>query len=380
MLRLKYYIVWLLLLLAMPGCVDPFEPDGIKTAPKYLVVGGFINLNGVTTIQLSRTQNVAAGTAPVAETKAVVAILDESGTSYSLTERTAGTYTSAPLSLSPSRKYQLRLRTAAGSEYLSGLVAAKVTPAIDKVSWGLEKQGVQIFVSTHDATNSTRYYRWSYSETWQFESPYYSGLEYVGGRVQPRTEDVFTCWNTVNASAVELSSTTRLSQDVVVNYPLVVLPGNSSKLRIKYSVLVRQYAQTPEEYAYWEMLKSNTETVGSLFDPVPSQLTGNVRCLTNEAETVLGYIGAGTVTEKRLFIANAELPAIAYETGYPKCPRPDTVSLVEVSGRFGSFTSVPLFGVYGPPLTSILIGYAAVPIECADCRRRGTNKRPDFWQ
>ncbi|MCB2378490.1 DUF4249 domain-containing protein [Hymenobacter sp. BT635] len=376
---LKQYFLWLLLVLALPGCVDPFEPDVLDSPPKYLVVNGFINLSGVTTIRLSRTQSIAGGAAPLVEPKATVTIVDETGAPYTLTEQTPGTYVSAALNLSPGRKYQLRLRTAAGREYASALVAAKVTPPIESLRWALENGRVQVYVNTRDATNSTRYYRWSYAETWQFETPYYSGLEYVGGRVQPRTEDVSTCWTTVNSSSIELSSTARLSQDVVANFPLVLLPGNSVKLRVKYSVLVRQYAQTPEEYAYWELLKANTETVGSLFDPVPSQLTGNVRSLTDDTETVIGYVGASTETQKRLFISSSELPATVYETGY-KCPRPDTVLLGGINGAFGNGAVVPLFGVYGPPLTSILVGYATAPADCADCRRRGTNKRPDFWQ
>ncbi|MEJ7664694.1 MAG: DUF4249 family protein [Hymenobacter sp.] len=57
----------------------------------------------------------------------------------------------------------------------------------------------------------------------------------------------------------------------------------SSKLYYLYSILVRQYALTPEEFAYWDKLRKNTENLGTLFDPLPSQLSGNVHRLTMPA-------------------------------------------------------------------------------------------------
>ncbi|PJJ52986.1 DUF4249 domain-containing protein [Hymenobacter chitinivorans] len=377
--RLYPLLLGLWLALALPGCVDPFEPEVIRSAPNYLVVSGFININGVTSIRLSRTQNVANSGAPAAEPRATVAIQDEAGTSYPLSEQVPGTYTSAALSLSPARRYQLRLRTAGGREYASALVTPKVAPPIDELPWAVEDRGVRVYVNAHDATNSTRYYRWTYTETWEFHSAYRSGLEYVNGRMQPRAEDIYQCWGTAGSTSIAINSTARLNQDVVARYPLILLPANSVKLRFKYSVQVRQYAQTAEEYAYWEQLKSNTESVGGLFDPVPSQLTGNVQSLTDATEPVVGYVGAGTVTEKRIFIASNELPLTQqYETGY-NCAPPDTVPLARVPTVFSTSVVLPLYTVYAP-MSNTIVGYSSASAECADCRRRGTNRRPDFWQ
>ncbi|UOQ73110.1 DUF4249 domain-containing protein [Hymenobacter cellulosilyticus] len=183
--RLQSCLLWLVLLLALPGCVDPFEPDVINAPQNYLVVAGSINLSGVTTIRLSRTQNVASAAAPVVETKATVSIQDDAGTPYPLTEPAPGTYTSASLALSPARKYRVRVRTAAGREYASELVTGKATPPIGGVTWALEPRGLQVYVNSRDASNNTRYYRWTYTETWEFQSAYRSIIEYVNGSMRP---------------------------------------------------------------------------------------------------------------------------------------------------------------------------------------------------
>ncbi|MEJ7664696.1 MAG: DUF4249 family protein [Hymenobacter sp.] len=85
----------------LSGCVDKYTPPVLSTPQNYLVVNGLINLNGVTTVQLSRTRSLSAGTASPVEAGASVAIQDEAGASYPLAEQAAGTYTSAALTLSP---------------------------------------------------------------------------------------------------------------------------------------------------------------------------------------------------------------------------------------------------------------------------------------
>ena len=362
----------------LSGCVDKYNPPALSAPQNYLVVNGLINLDGVTTVQLSRTRNLSAGTASPVEAGASVAIQDEAGASYPLAEQAAGTYASAPLTLAAGRRYQLRLRTAAGAEYASDLVAARPTPPIDSVSWAAGPRGVQIYVDAHDPASATRYYRWDYRETWEFHAAYQSDVEYVNGQFQRRRENIYTCWRTENSSVISLSTSDKLTQDVISKFPLVLLPPTSSKLYLMYSILVRQYALTPEEFAYWDKLRKNTENLGSLFDPLPSQLSGNVHRLDDASELVLGYVGASSVTEKRLFINAAQLPT-AYGfpvSDYRDCAPPDTVDARDFPVSFGGPGYLPIapVGMGYPPAA-----YTGAPATCADCRLRGTNVKPSFW-
>jgi hypothetical protein len=120
---------------ALAGCVEPYVPEVLAAPSSYLVVDGFINGNGRTTVLLMRTASVAATGAPAVEKGAKVFIVDDAGTRYALAEPTAGTYRSDSLVLSPARRYQVRLTTAANAAYESDLVPLKVTPPIDKLGW-----------------------------------------------------------------------------------------------------------------------------------------------------------------------------------------------------------------------------------------------------
>ena len=384
-------LLWGLALLSS-ACTDSYLPDVIKTPPNYLVVDGFINTQGVTTVKLSRTAAIGSAAAVPPETRAGVYIEEEGGPRYLLTEGVKGTYTSAALTLNPTRNYRLHLNTLAGKDYASDFVPAKTTPPIDEVRWQLENTGLNVYVSAHDAANATRYYRWEYIETWEIFPPYQPTIEYVNKILRtivvpfPRL-----CWGNAPSAGVQIDKTTTLSQDVVADYRLRVLSPTSERLYTRYSILVRQHALTKDEYAYWELLRKNTESIGTLFDPQPAQLTGNVHCLSTANELVLGYVGAHSTTEKRLFIGRTELPrSLNVRSGYEACLPPDTVLLFPR-------------GVVPPPKPADIIDAAfsdpkrLLPIEyvrdgngngvgvtgkspdCVDCRLRGTSVKPSFW-
>ncbi len=267
-----------------------------------------------------------------------------------------------------------------GGEYLSDPITIKQTPKIDSLSWEIRNQGLQLYVNTHDPNNKTRYYRWEYEDTYEIRTPYESPFDYVNGKVVQRTSPpVNHCWKTQASTAIILGSSARLSQDVLKEAPLLFIPGSSPKLWIKYSILVKQYAQSPEAYAYWENLQKTTEQLGGLFDPLPSQLTGNFHSLTNPTEPVMGFLDGYTTEQVRVFLNRPlDLPYNLLRTGYEEC-KLDTIP-------FPGQPPQPLSALLGPGGGYVAIQeipnsptYLATGTHCADCRDTGTTTRPSFW-
>lgn len=374
-------LLWLL-----SSCITPFEPEVKEAKQSYLVVDGFINSNGITTIALSRTLALKAQAASP-ETKATLFIEQEAGPRYALRETKTGTYTSQPLTLSPTARYRLAIRTSTGQDYASGFIAAQFTPAIDSISWRASDKGLQLYMNTHDDNSRARHFRWEYEETWEFTSVEFSLLVYTPAMLDLRKDDIYHCWRSENSTAIRVSNTVSLNQNIISQFPLSLLPPNSQKLRYKYSILVRQYALTPEEFAYWDVLRKNTETLGTLFDPLPSQLTGNVQNLTDSQDLALGFVGVHSETSQRIFIERSQLPRVWRPlTGYEDCTRIDTLT-----------RGVPGFGLPGKPVpffntplytpineiykgTGVFFGYTYSSTDCVDCRKRGTSVRPSYWQ
>jgi len=151
---------------------------------------------------------------------------------------------------------------------------------------------------------------------------------------------------------------------------------------------VTQYAETADEFAYYEQLRKNTEAVGTVNDPLPVQLTGNVhRTGTNTTEPVLGYVGAHTGQQRRLFINRADLPLPAtwqFDSPYACILDPERLKdyLPPLSVPYTHRYSTPAFvptDYYANPLTGDLEGYYGAPRECVDCRVRGSTTKPSFW-
>jgi hypothetical protein len=52
--------------------------------------------------------------------------------------------------------------------------------------------------------------------------------------------------------------------------------------------------------------------LGTIFDAQPTEITGNIRSLSDPAEKVIGFINAAPVQEARIFISKEEVPALGF--------------------------------------------------------------------
>ncbi|MDO1450368.1 DUF4249 domain-containing protein [Rhodocytophaga aerolata] len=385
------YICGLVLVWLTGSCVEPYLPPPIEAPEGLLVIDGYLNSGiGESQIRLSRTQNLADTSVVKAEVSASVFFEGDKGSKYPLTEKGNGLYTLESIQLENSEKYRLKINTSNGQEYESEYVAVKATPPIDSVSWKVENGGLQLYANTHDEQNNTWYYRWRFEETWQYTSAFESTMDFVNRQLVPRSEDIYRCWRTEPSTNIIIGSSTRLTRDVIQEFPLQFLPSDSEKLGIRYSILVRQYALSKESYEYLQKLEKNTENLGTLFDPQPSQLTGNLRCVSDPAEIVIGYFDVLAEQQQRIFIGKEQLPAWAVTTGYEAC-RNDTVD-IESPPRPGE-AQIPngymfierrlyikVFDDMGNIINRPTIGAVISTTNCVDCRTRGTNIKPDFWQ
>jgi hypothetical protein len=361
------------------NCKVPYDPPLKNGQAHFLVVEGFIDGAAPTVIKLSHTRMVSNydTAAQIPELFAKVFVEDDQNNVYGLSGLGDGTYTSFnTLSLNPANKYRVRIQTAGGKEYVSDFVPYKASPEIDEIDWKLKDGGLQVFVNTHDQNDATKYYRWEYQETWEFHSTYHSYLIYDPARnmIFSRNGQVHICWQTNNFSTILLGSSAKLEHDIIEQAPLVYIPEHSQKTSVLYSILVKQYALDSEGYNYWEAMKSNTEKIGSIFDPQPNQTTGNVHCVSNADETVVGYIGAGSTVETRHYIKNAEMPQ-----GWNLASGCETKDVPDIPDSLRYY-----FGAGYTPMTQSITStgatiYTGAFVECVDCTLQGTNVKPDFW-
>lgn len=384
-------IIFLLSLVLFGGaCKEPYDPPAIAKAQSYLVVEGFINIGAETNISLSRSTNLSDTSKIVPERRASVFIENEQNGSFMLSESSPGKYTLSASGLTAGRKYRLRIKTTASSEYLSEFVEALQTPEIDSISYKIQNKGVQFYANTHDAQNKIKYYRWEYEETWLYTSLHSSIIEYENAVLQfrPLNKSVFKCWKSNSSNNIILGSSTNLVSGQIVDNPVSFVAAGTGKVSFGYSILIRQIALTKEAYEYWQTLKKNTEQLGSIFDPQPSIASGNIKAVTNPAEPVIGYLNASSVTSKRQYFDNRNFPMDS--PSYIAPPSIDACEIQQIMiDPVATFPSrvIEIFstGRYTPvsPISQPgagIIGYTYSIKECTDCREKGgTTEKPIFW-
>jgi hypothetical protein len=377
-------ILLVLIIVFVAGCKEKFDSPAPKVATGYLVIEGVVDgEGGPTNIRLSRTASLN-DTSKLLEQGAVVLLEDSSGNSFPLYETSIGIY-AGNFNLNSSTGYRLKINTQNSETYQSDFVRPRFNPLIDDIKWERNGSGVKLFVDTHDDNNNTRYYQWEYKETWEFHSAFDASLKWdppsgpIGGTPvtvvyrDASDPEINICWQFESSASITLGSSAKLSQDII-HLPFTSVPTGSQKMSVLYSVLVRQYAWSREGYEFLERMKKNTESVGSVFDAQPSELNGNIHCISNPSLPAIGFFNISRPTEKRIFIKNSDLPDWNYDAGciaFVVVNHPDSIL------RYAAGT-LPTYVTEVTPFGQIAKFKVAAP-HCVDCTLTGTNIKPDYW-
>ncbi|MCF0061727.1 DUF4249 domain-containing protein [Dyadobacter chenwenxiniae] len=372
--RLLKFVSFVLLFF-VDSCIEPFSPPEVNSLENHLVVDGFLNVGRDTSrIELRRTQNVNQTAGPITETGAEMSVEAESGEINVFTESKPGHYILPPRQYDKAGKYRLRIKTRDAKEYLSDYVEVSVTPTIDSLTTKFDsfQDAMVFYVNTHDTQGKTQFYRWKFEETWEYRAAYQTAIEVIDKKYVGRQVDINRCWGNQKSGSILLGTTVKLSSDIIKDLPLFKVPVPTNKLFMKYSVLVKQYGLSRPAFEYWTSLSKTTQGTGTLFDPQPSQVTGNIRGTTNGQDLVFGYFSASTEETKRLTVT----PRLGR---YPTCMMPDTFDVVcnPLSNRQCGLETTSLLMSYAGLRGEFLLG---APPECTDCRTQGgTLEKPSYW-
>jgi Domain of unknown function (DUF4249) len=294
-----------------------------------------------------------------------------------------GLYKSDSLNLGNDQLYRLRIKVI-DTEYLSDFTAPIQTPVLDSVVWRRsDDDRIIIYASTHDPLNKTFFYKFDYEEVWEVRAAFSSRWDYENGQPRARTtteiKRLLYCWQYNSNSDFITASTVRLTEDALTSFPITSFEvGGSPRLGYRYSILVNERAVSQDEFEFIEIIKKNSNSLGTFFDAQPSQLIGNIQNLTSD-EPVIGFIGAYTTRSQRIFIYHEDISDWNY---YPYCSPPIQARMDDPAFNDLMINNEPINAILGdsdddaPPI----VGFTVAPRYCVDCRiRSGSRPKPDFW-
>jgi len=370
-------IIILLILLLFSSCITQFIPETTEAQELLVVEGLLTDQPEANIVKLSKSMPLGKKSNVIPLSGCTVYISDDLGNTTSLYQTEPGTYATDPSVFRGivGRKYTLKIftngNTPQGYSYQSLPMEMKPVPAIDSIYYTKlllqpptgalpSQEGCQIFLDTHDEADKCKFYRWDYSETWEFRLPFSYPIN-------------TTCWITSGSSAINVKNTSILSENLIKGLPLFYISNESDRLKEKYSILVNQYSVNQDEFDYWEKLQNFTEEVGSLYDIIPASIPSNISCIENPAEIALGYFSVSARSSKRLMIDE-------YFSGivnlYGDCVS-DTIYNGAPISNLNVYTWIledrrpPGFNPPYQVITNIK--------GCADCTVRGTKTMPSYW-
>jgi hypothetical protein len=368
------------------NCTEPFQGE-VESFGDVLVVNTVItNEMKRQEVRLTRSYRFAEK-GPIPEEAARVQIETDDGQVLFDEVEPGNYFSSVPFVAEMNKNYTLSITTADGRSYRSETMQLPIADTtIDQLyaerivdDNGVE--GMGIFVDTFDTSRGSNYYRYDFVETYKIIAPLWSPEDVVfviqlssgpDFAVILREREERVCYGNERAKTINVTNTLNLSQDRLSHYPIRFIGRDNYMLSHRYSILVKQFVQSPEAYAYYETLKGLTQSSTDIFsEDQPGFLAGNISALDDPNENVAGFFEVATVDEKRIFFN--------YEDFFPGEELPPyilncvpTISSGEDLARTLENNTHVFYDING--------GIRTVPRECGDCTALGSNKIPDFWE
>ncbi len=371
-----YPVLTAMLLLLLPGCVEPFDPEEEALKAGTLVINAHLtDMAGVQQIEISRSTTLHD---PVyePETGCYATLLREDGASREFSDAGHGKYSSLLDGdfLQTGASYGLHVITPDGNEYESDFEILQPVPEIDSVYFQVEPDpdaekngsrdglGIRFYCDFTYDSDAYRYLRWDMVETYEFHNPplYLA----VPGSI-PDSSRWRRCWITNEVPDISTLSLDNLEKGSCIRKKLNYVPNipGDQKLHWRYSLMVRQYALNEDAFRYWDELRTTSRELGTFFDRQPAILKSNICNIRNGDEVVLGYFSMSGVREQRFFAQY--IKGINTERDREYC-----AVRTGANGDIGVCTRIDGEEICG-----------GVPLYCVDCRllKNSTHIRPEFW-
>lgn len=408
--RRRTFII-LFIISLFSSCIEPYSPK-LNGYESLLVIDGLItDENSACTIRLSRTFQ-EQNSNPLMVSDASVSIGDDKGNISYLKNSGNGIYKTDINEFRGivGRTYVLHILTKENEEYESDPCLMQSVPDIDSIyivkdqilvnNQSESEDGISIYLDSKGADNNL-FYRWTYEETWKFRVPNpklydYKMVPYKPNAplITPVTDIKEFCWKNNKSDEILIRSISEGQTKKIGKQPLnFIATKKSDRLLIEYSILVKQYSISKNEYDFWNNLKQVNEAGGDIFARQPYAVISNIHNTKNPGERVLGFFQVSAVSQKRKNIPYRDVALMGlhfysyscrtwifnpsyFETPCMCPPKTwdDVYWYLSIASDY--YFTRPIYEGLGD---SKLLYLEFTRPECADCELAGSHIKPDFW-
>jgi hypothetical protein len=315
-------LIPIIFILSMFACTEPYEAD-IESDQQVLIIDGFLgNTPGNNYVILSISLPFDSVGIPKKVSKARVILTDNAGTKITFKEGYPGTYSNTSFSGEINKTYTLTVETPDNQVYVSS--PQKMLPQMDPVRISadyaknitLGKNGYgQIFRKENDVCEVYYDFKNAGGDMPLFRFTSSQIVEYVIGKEPPLISTSFYCWYVQSDNSLIFTNEKyKTSTDEIKNQIVCtttpdkkILVRDMSLRTMTYDTLIEwyetnrilrinQFRLNPDSYTWYKGIENQSSAEGKMFDPLATQLYGNITCITDPDKLVLGFFEVSSVS------------------------------------------------------------------------------------
>ncbi len=322
MKKILYALILLTFSVSIWSCIDEIALN-VDTEQRTLVVDGFVTDSlGNFQVKLSQSSVIGIGNDNILDPVpgATVQLLDTDGGSYPYLEleEQPGVYELADFKALRGKAYFIDVILPDGNHYQSKPATLRSSSKIDNISYEVTEETYRNNVGdlitenriltkiASDFSNAAErpFLRWRVSGQYQLQEQY-------RGALNPQR-----CYVNVNLDIndIRLFDASQVNGDALFEQ---VISETTYDFRFgdQFCYHISQYSISEDEFNYWSNIKEVIDIDGSLFDPPPGTVIGNIVNVDNVNDVAVGYFSVASVSFVRNFINSNELDVFVR----PKC-------------------------------------------------------------
>jgi len=308
-----------LALMFLMSCIDPINFKHNEQKEHLVVESSFTNEAGLNYVRLIYAQPYAYPY-DKSENNAVVFVSGSQGEVYQFANERSGYYYPSSAEATYGiigHTYTLTIAVN-GKTYQSAPVTLKEPVPIDAVHFEIDQQeyafagqqekqeyaGYRVLVDYEDPAGVQNFYRWSFVSQFEVITQPLDHLD-NRGRSDPKLCCAH-CWVKENEEGFTVTDDRLTDGGKVVNQDVLFIPFERY-LQVRHKLKVYQHSLSEDAYNFFRMMEQQKGSTGTVFDPPPAEIKGNMFNVNDKDEQVLGLFNASAVSVKEVVIASHDI-------------------------------------------------------------------------
>ncbi len=310
----------MLALLLFTSCIDPLDFRGGDQREHLVVEGSFTNEPGLNYVRLSYSKPYDDPyNRFVHDAEVFVTSSERERYYFNNAEGSGYYYPGAPEESfgTVGHTYTLTIKLN-GRTYQSEPALLNQPVPIDTVYFEMEEReypfpgylkeeirpGYRFLVDYHDPAGDKNYLRWTFLSLYQVRT---QPQDYItpSGEKQPKSCCV-QCYVTESLANFKVTNDRLTDGQQVINQEVLFIPFERY-LDMKHKLTVYQHSLTEEAYEFFRIMEEQKQSTGTVFDPPPAQVQGNLYNVNDEDEQVIGFFDVSGVSKKQITILRKDI-------------------------------------------------------------------------